>query len=175
MSHIFSSSFKLPSSNRSSDYFSARKRKKQMGTSTELNKNHILVVEDDEELVAIYNVLRFENQWPIFLAQNSTEAMSHLCKQSFDVMILDWNLPDFNGDALIKISETLYDHKCKSAGYIEPEKTPIITFSTEDQSVTQIEDSKYFYRHDHWNKPFKVAQVKEKLHKLIYSPIDQVK
>ena len=174
MGFISSSLFSMPDPISGADYLPNWRQKKRLAQKAEKSvfDRQILVVEDDAELSEVYKLLRWEKNWPLDIAKSSSEALSMLSKHPYDVVILDWNLPDFNGDALVRVSDTMYDHHAKKYGYQILKKTPIITFSSEPSLITTLPESKYFFRYDHWNKPFKIDQVTSNIETLLRAGIE---
>lgn len=174
MKSIFSSHFTMPKPIHTFDMTGKNKKSKTKKTPLFLRQKNLLIIEDDLELLAIYDLMRKERNWPIMLAKNSSEAISLLSHKIFDAIILDWNLPDFNGDALIKTSESLYDYLISKYDFPIDQKTPIITFSSDKDAQTPVQNSKYFYKYEHWDKPFQYEKVSNNIEKLIYSSINPV-
>ena len=86
-------------------------------------RNHrILHVEDDSDIIAIMR-LQLENQCEYFSVSTLSQARATLCKQHFDLILLDLGLPDGNGVSLLtSITETQGD-------------IPVVIFSAQDVTV----------------------------------------
>ena len=79
-------------------------------------------VEDDSDIIAIMR-LQLENQCEYFSVSTLSQARATLCKQHFDLILLDLGLPDGNGVSLLtSITETQGD-------------IPVVIFSAQDVTV----------------------------------------
>ena len=166
---LISSSFSLPSSLKYTKSTHIKKQSKSISVYSNPRRSSILVVEDDEEISSIFTMLQFENNWPIKIVKNSMDAISILSKNSFDYLILDWNLPDMNADELILLSSNLYSIKNRYNSIQIENKTPIVTFSSNKLNQYSIRESNYFYHYKHWQKPFTFEKLKYSLKNLIYT------
>jgi len=63
---------------------------------------NILLVEDDAGLVELITVNLEESGFSVRSATSGAEALAHLEKQTPDLMLLDYSLPDMNGRELIE-------------------------------------------------------------------------
>jgi CheY-like chemotaxis protein len=62
----------------------------------------ILMVEDDAEQAALYaNVLRAAG-YDVVVAENAATAVGRLTEDTFDLALVDWDLPEMCGDDLIR-------------------------------------------------------------------------
>lgn len=64
---------------------------------------HVVVVEDDESLLRLYEVKFGSAPFPIRLSafKNARDAVYHLTDNYADMVIVDMQLPDMNGEELI--------------------------------------------------------------------------
>ena len=76
---------------------------------------NILLVEDDAGLVELINTMLEELGFSVMSAATGTEALAHLKKQTPDLMLLDYSLPDINGKELI---ETLIKQQTTTPPFI---------------------------------------------------------
>lgn len=63
---------------------------------------NILLIEDDAGLVELIRAMLEELGYSVMSAASGAEAMTHLKKQTPDLMLLDYSLPDINGKELIE-------------------------------------------------------------------------
>ena len=71
----------------------------------ETNNQHImniLLIEDDAGLVELITANLEESGFSVKSAASGAEALAHLKKQTPDLMLLDYSLPDINGRELIE-------------------------------------------------------------------------
>lgn len=81
--------------------------------------HHILVVEDDPDLLFLYQTALAQNGFAVTQAETASSAMTELSHRAFDAVILDLNLPDAHGSVVI-------DYMLQT-GRHSPEKMVIIT------------------------------------------------
>jgi len=67
-----------------------------------MNKMKILLVEDDELASEIIYMYLIENGFDVTPTFTATDSVSRLRNEHFDLLILDINLPDFNGFEVLK-------------------------------------------------------------------------
>ena len=156
----------IPSNAGVAENFLFSYRKKSQVKSSDLSKKvskeknpYILVVEDDEDLVNSLDVISDEKKINMVFAKSGGEGVSMLSKHNFDAVILDWNLPDFDGDELIALSDDLIKIHAKKYNYNVSYKVPVITFSGEERRNTHLDQSKYFYKVNHWKKPMSLDHI----------------
>ena len=68
----------------------------------ENNKNHILVVDDDNRIRNLLKDYLFENNYIVSTAENADHAKEILSYLNFDIIILDVMMPGQNGYELTK-------------------------------------------------------------------------
>jgi DNA-binding response OmpR family regulator len=65
---------------------------------------HLLVIDDNEELVYALQILLKTSGYHVDVAKNCQEGKSALHTKKYDLILLDWMLPDGNGiDVLLKV------------------------------------------------------------------------
>jgi DNA-binding response OmpR family regulator len=62
----------------------------------------ILIIEDDELACELISNYLTDNGFEVTTAFTATDGLSHLQQSPFDVLLLDINLPDFNGFEVLK-------------------------------------------------------------------------
>jgi two-component system, OmpR family, response regulator VicR len=67
-----------------------------------VNKS-ILIVDDDELLAGVFQGLLKEDGHDVFCCHNGSDALELANKQSFDVIITDYNMPGIKGDELCRL------------------------------------------------------------------------
>ena len=65
-----------------------------------MSNKKILVVEDDADVRLGYNVLLKAHHYDMFFAADSVAALSEARKHLPDLIILDYMLPDINGNVV---------------------------------------------------------------------------
>ena len=66
------------------------------------NKNHILIVDDDDRIRNLLKDYLFENNYIVSTAENAIQAKERLKYIKFDIIILDVMMPGQNGYELTK-------------------------------------------------------------------------
>ncbi|MFP4323478.1 MAG: response regulator transcription factor [Anaerolineales bacterium] len=91
---------------------------------------HILVIEDDTDLLFLYATALAQAGFEVQQASNGKSALALLQKTVYDLLIVDLNLPDIHGSAIIEdvlASEVLdTDH--------------IIVITANDHQLAPVED-----------------------------------
>lgn len=156
----------IPSDNKVARNFLYSYRRKPFQTSlmlkeeAEIKNPYILVVEDDEDLVHSLDLIAKDKNINMSFAKSGGEGVSLVSKNNFDAVILDWNLPDFDGDEFITLSDDLISLHSKKNNYQVSHKVPVITFSGEDRKKTPLDgDSQFFYKVKHWKKPMSFEHI----------------
>lgn len=68
-----------------------------------MNKKHILVIEDDEGIIAITQFsLEMEGSWQVTTALKGQDGINKAKELHPDVILLDWVMPDISGIKIIK-------------------------------------------------------------------------
>ena len=68
----------------------------------ENNKNHILIVDDDDRIRSLLKDYLSENNYVVSTAENADQAKERLEYIKFDIIILDIMMPGQNGYELTK-------------------------------------------------------------------------
>ena len=90
----------------------------------------VLIVEDDPDLLFLYQTALTHNGFEVVNADDAHSAMAHLDNQKFDAIILDLNLPDAHGSVVI-------DHMTQN-NHHSPSRVVVITAN--DHWVGNIHD-----------------------------------
>jgi|GEM_PF-2414735 len=151
---------------------SQSRRSKVSHLEAELQKEKsLLVIEDDQSLVEMIKMIAETNDWDLKIATTAGEAMDFLSRQPFDVILMDWNLPEFSADVLVKMADLHLFHHTDEYGYNIFNKTPVVTFSASQNPEMQLESSDYFFQLDHWAKPLSFQTLSERIEKLVKGPV----
>jgi len=71
-----------------------------------LTKNSILIVDDDKDILMLYQLTLLREGYSVNIAFNGQQALKKVKKKKFDLAILDFVLPDLRGDELaLKLKE----------------------------------------------------------------------
>ncbi len=83
------------------------------------NMPRILVVEDDLDLRFLYSASLSRSGYEVTVAKNAADAMLLLTNQTFDLLILDMNMPDLPGIKIVEFAR----------GDIRLKRVPIVIVS----------------------------------------------
>jgi DNA-binding response OmpR family regulator len=88
---------------------------------------HILIIDDNKEIVFGLTKLLKESNFETYSAYNLEEANEVIYKQSYDLIILDWMLPDGSGVEFLKEQRNTYL------------ETPVLLLSSKGESIQKVE------------------------------------
>lgn len=89
---------------------------------------HVLIIDDNQELVFGLKKLLTESNFDVHTAYNLAEAHTALEKQKYDLLILDWMLPDGNGVLFLKEQRQHYH-----------DTTPVLLLSSKGEAIEKVE------------------------------------
>lgn len=89
----------------------------------------ILIVEDDLFIRDITTIKLTDHGYDVVVAPNGKTALDRLNNTSFDVVLLDVDLPDISGREILKNMRDSLAHK----------ETPVIIFSNRDDEILKSE------------------------------------
>ncbi|MCR4579255.1 MAG: response regulator [Treponema sp.] len=111
-------------------------------------QSNILVIDDEEmNIMMVSHILKDENSYTIFGAQNYEEAEKIMQENHIDLILLDFLMPKIDGLEAIKMIQEKYT-------------TPVI-FMTSDKSFETISKSMEAGAVDYITKPFMPLSLKE--------------
>jgi two-component system OmpR family response regulator len=117
----------------------------------------ILVVEDDHRLARVMEDWLGEDGYQVELVDNGTDAQEKLDKQPYDVLIVDWGLPDIAGTDLCK--------KYRDGG-----GSASILMLTGRGAITDKEQGLDAGADDYLTKPFHPRELSARLRALLRRP-----
>lgn len=71
-----------------------------------MSLGRILIVDDDEELLALLGAQLREKGYEVVAAVNGARALEAFGRKTLDVVLLDYRLPDIDGMSLLRILRT---------------------------------------------------------------------
>jgi len=109
-------------------------------------KAHILIAEDDSDLAFFLQEALRRESYKVEVEETATKALEQLGRQSFDLFLLDFKLPDGNGLDLLS--------RCRE---LAPEIPVILmtAYSTRQLATQAIGRGAY----DFFSKPFQLQEV----------------
>ena len=73
---------------------------KNQDNQIRLSQASILIVDDDRDILYFFRVLLEENGYQVETVETGAEAITRAKEDRFDVVLLDYKLPDTNGEDL---------------------------------------------------------------------------
>ncbi|MES3038223.1 MAG: response regulator [Bdellovibrionota bacterium] len=105
----------------------------------------ILVVEDDQDLGPVLKYgLAMKHGFEVDVAVHPHEAMGLMAENRYDLVILDWNLPELTGGQAMREFERTYNLEMKVPWESELKKTPVVVVSSQPKSVCRFPRSSLF-------------------------------
>jgi DNA-binding response OmpR family regulator len=117
----------------------------------------ILLVEDDEDLAVTVSDMLNDERHTVDTAHNGLDAMELLQNQTYEVIILDWNLPGMTGIEILK--------KFRAAGG----GTPVIMLTGKGE-IAEKEQGLDSGADDYLTKPFDLKELAARVRSLLRRP-----
>ncbi len=119
----------------------------------------ILLVEDDSEFAEKVNMLLSLERYVIDVIPNGADAMYALKNSSYDLLIVDWHLPEVTGVEIVK--------RYRALGGVAP-----ILMLTGETSMDSKESGLDSGADDYLTKPFHVRELLARVRALLRRPKD---
>jgi DNA-binding response OmpR family regulator len=120
----------------------------------------ILVVDDDHELASLLAFALQRRGYLVELATNGGDALEHVRRARFDVVLLDWNMPVMDGAGFLR-------RCCREAGTSVP---PVVVMSGAPESAPH---ALHLGAVAVVEKPFRFADLEALLVTLTHAPEGQ--
>lgn len=119
----------------------------------------LLIVDDHQGDVIGPYILSTQIGCEVSVAMNGFQAISSLKKESFDLILLDWNMPGFSGHEVLQAIDRGMggNLKMRRRGPI-----PIVLYTGEDLLPYDL-DSRRYEIVDVWRKPIRPIEMLRKL------------
>jgi DNA-binding response OmpR family regulator len=116
---------------------------------------YILIIDDNIDIVFGLKKLLHKSNFYTVVAYNLKEADKMMTKQSYDLIILDWMLPDGSGVEFLKKQREIYS-----------DNTPILLLSSKSEPIDKVEalDSG---ADDYMQKPFSNIELLARIRVLL--------
>ena len=116
---------------------------------------HILIIDDNEELTFGLKKLLNEALYHVHTAHNLKKGANALEKQNYDLIILDWMLPDGSGIKFLEGQRQLH-----------LENTPVLVLSSKGESIEKVE-ALDAGADDYMQKPFSNIELMARIRVLL--------
>jgi DNA-binding response OmpR family regulator len=137
----------------------------QQPTAVKPNRN-VLLVDDDEDLAHLLNVFLKEKigDAAVHVATDPYEAINMMAEQSYDLVVLDWNLQGVNGRETLMEAEKGFDFDPNLPQQYRDKATPVIILSGDSKDQCEMQDLRYFNYAGHVNKRNGLDRVMDAIH-----------
>lgn len=128
--------------------------------NTQLNPKQVLVVDDDCQMADfVADILRFSSNWVVHSATDPKEAYTLATEGAYDLLVADYNMPEWKGDALF---EYVTSFRGSVKGAKRPLKLLVISgVPGAEKRFQSLKDVRFLA------KPFVFDQLKEKVDELL--------
>lgn len=116
---------------------------------------HILIIDDNEELVFGLKKLLIDANFSVQVAYTLEEGNGALEQQNYDLIILDWMLPDGNGVGFLKKQRETY-----------MDNTPVLLLSSKGEAIEKVE-ALDAGADDYMQKPFSNIELMARIRVLL--------
>lgn len=117
----------------------------------------LLIVDDSPSSIAPVNLVFLELGCLVDVAFEGHEASNLFLKNEYDLIVLDWGLPDVTGGELIDRMERLVSHGSKDYDLLL--KTPIILYTAADLEALPLRGGDSFEVISYWHKPMSFSEI----------------
>ncbi len=121
-----------------------------------MEKNRILVVEDEESLLKLESILFTSKGYQVTGVRGGKEALASIAKQAPDLIVLDLMLPDMDGFEV-----------CRHIKENEATRAIPVVMLTAKKSSRDLEHGKQVGADAYITKPFKSVKVLEVIEELL--------
>ncbi len=123
------------------------------------NVLRVLLVDDDVESIIPMHLVLAGMGCEITIAFNGETAIDQLIKRPFDLVILDWVMPDLNGIDVLKKTQSIIVRDQSIVKKWKQSKVPFITYSAVSFKDVEIPDCASFDFVGHWQKPISLNKL----------------
>jgi PleD family two-component response regulator len=123
-------------------------------------KKKILIVDDDREITQILQAsLSQYPKYDVLVANDPFEAMNLLSNGVFDLVLLDWHLPKFNGLKTIIETEKLFRFDPTLPIEWYGKKVQVVTFSSDEVTQCKFVNTRHFKYVGHVHKKNSLSNI----------------
>ncbi len=121
----------------------------------------ILVIDDDKELTALLKHRLGSDlaNTQVLVTHDPYEAMNAMTEKSFDLILLDWNLPDLDGAQTLQKADQVFQFEPDVPSRWDREQTPVVVLSGNLRSDCKVAKTKHFKYVGHINKKNKISSI----------------
>jgi CheY-like chemotaxis protein len=134
------------------------------------SQSNILIVDDDPFSTKLVESCFQKLGCSTNLVTTGFEAVDQMTSKSYDLVVLDWNMPDINGSETIKSAQNLIAHDLKLNRLWGARKLPVVVFSGQSQKAISFPKCNHFQNLGFWSKAMPASdlssQVSSELNRL---------
>lgn len=119
----------------------------------------ILLVDDDVESIIPMHLILAGLGCEITIAFDGRSAINHLLKRPYDLLILDWVMPDLGGQDVLKKSQSMISHDVSITKNWPSHSLPFVTYSACAFKDVEIPNCSNFDFVGHWQKPISLNKL----------------
>ena len=118
----------------------------------------ILLVDDDQQVHLVVTAVLSAKGHDLISASDGKEALSHLKKNEFDLLILDYTMPGMSGIEVYKIAKAEFSHQL-----------PPVLMLTGHNDAESIQECLQAGVAGYLLKPFKMNDLAQRVEKILIS------
>lgn len=119
----------------------------------------VLLVDDDVESIIPMHLTLAGLGCEITIAFNGQSAIDHLIRKPFDLVILDWLMPDLSGADVLKMSQNIIAKDKTITKNWKMPTLPFVTYSGVSFKEVEIPNCSNFDFVGHWQKPISLNKL----------------
>jgi CheY-like chemotaxis protein len=128
-------------------------RFKSESTGISANKPpHVLIIDDDPTSTEFLDFCLRKSGCTTTTVNNGHAAVNQIATQKYDLIFLDWNMPEMNGGETLLSAQNLIAHNSGLTDQFTGLRTPVITYSGESRKDISLPQCDHFRFVDHWDK-----------------------
>lgn len=120
-----------------------------LASQMQLNRSRpkrILLIEDDPDMSSLLqHALGNKYSCRIDIAADPFEAMNMMTEKFYNLIILDWNLPAFDGGQTLMKAEQVMALEPMLPGQWDSQEVPVVVLSASSKTKCPLQKSKHFH------------------------------
>ncbi len=119
-------------------------------------------MDDSLESIAPLSSLLTEAGALVTITLDGLSARKMIMEGHFDLVILDWTMPNLNGGDFLSFTDTTFYLEKKARKVI-----PYVTYSGTAEHHLDAPETVFFKRIDHWQKPISISQLQNAIQRTL--------
>jgi CheY-like chemotaxis protein len=130
----------------------------------------VLIIDDDRDSILLLELGLEKMGCKIRFVSDSRQASEALANESYDLIILDWMMPDMNGgDTIAHADKLIASDSLVKKRKLQGEIPVVICSANKLEQLKNLPDSEYFSYVDFWQKPIHLQNVIKSTTKILTS------